>query len=423
VFNVWKDEEIKYWDLAPKVLQRGPEQELIPFLGAGVSVSDRQDVEPIPDPKYPSTATVDKIAKLLNVGGHARLYLDYALRIAVRMKAWEEVNGPPLDLGQFLAKLVGNAYPPFAWELAELLSQASSYHSLKERALAALEGKDLLSKEQREASKDVLLPMLKLAALTTDLGSATDPLTSISSYYESTSERRDLWRRLYDVMATKQTPTEAHRLLAEAATLQLAAKHADDYLVITTNYDSLMEKALEEKGQPYAVLRPNRRDGLIYTRFAGLDPEEIAFLEKRNEPRQPENCVLKKTRSMAVVYKMHGCLHRDLKEQDDGLVITDADYVEFISHIDRIVPAHVGQLLGAKQILFLGYSFSDWNVRTVYESAVKRRGEHQKQDYAVTRSLSRFEEVYFKNRNMIIVMAGLAKFVEGIRQHAPKVGV
>jgi SIR2-like domain len=124
-------------------------------------------------------------------------------------------------------------------------------------------------------------------------------------------------------------------------------------------------------------------------------------LAKRNEARAPEWATLKKNRSLAVVYKMHGCLYKELKEQDDGLVVTDADYVDFISQLDKIIPAHVGGLLGTRQILFLGYSFSDWNVRSVYERAISRRGRAKDRDYAVTRSLSQFEQVYFKNRDLV----------------------
>ena len=413
---IWKGDEIRYWDLAPKLLKSDGEQGLVPFLGAGVSVSDRAENPAAAEPKYPDAATVEQIAGLLHLDGHARLYLEYAIRMAVRMQASEQVNGLPPGLDELRKKLVDSSYPPFAWELAELFSQVSAYNSLSDRAMKAIERNGLLSADQRERAKSMLLPMLKLAAMTTGLGSATDPLTSISSYYESKGERKDVWRRLYEVVATKEIPTRTHRLIAKAAKLQLGVNTAEDYLIVTTNYDWLMEKALDELQVPYAVLWRNHGDGLIYSRFANLPADELTVLKRRNEPRTPGLAILKKTRSLAIVYKMHGCLYKDLKEQDDGLVVTDGDYVEFISQIDNIIPAHVGQLLGARQILFLGYSFSDWNVRSVYERAISRRGRAKDRDYAVTRSLSQFEQVYFENRDLVVIMAELKEFVDGIEK-------
>jgi hypothetical protein len=217
VYTIWKDAGIRYWDLAPKLCRDDGEQEMVPFLGAGVSVSDRNEAEPKLNPPYPDAATVALIAGQLGLNGSALLYFQYAIRVALRMQAYEQANGPPAALNQFVNKLIGNAYPPFAWELAELFSTVSAYSSLQEKALRSLASKDLLSKEDCEKSKDLLLPMLKLMALTTDLGSATDPLTSISNYYEYTSERKDVWRRLHEIFAGKKVPTKIHHMIAAAA--------------------------------------------------------------------------------------------------------------------------------------------------------------------------------------------------------------
>jgi hypothetical protein len=177
-----------------------------------------------------------------------------------------------------------------------------------------------------------------------------------------------------------------------------------------------MDKALDALQVAYAVLGRNRGDGQIYSRFANLADDERNALLKRNQPRLPKEATLKKNRSLAVVYKMHGCLYKDLREQDDGLVVTDADYVEFISKIDNIIPAHVGSLLGPQQMLFLGYSFSDWNVRRVYEGLFSSRVRATGRDYAVTRSLSQFEQVYFDKRDVVVILSDLKEFVEGIEK-------
>jgi hypothetical protein len=415
MFDLWKGDQIRYWDLAPKLFKDDGEQQMIPFLGAGVSVSDRKDKEKPPNPTYPDDATMDQVAKLLQVDGEARLYLEYAIRTALRMQAWEKENGAPASREQFLAKLKDNPYPPFAWELSELFFQVAAYHSFNEKALKAVESRGLLPKERIAAAREKLLPMLRLLSTTTDLASPTDPLTSISGYYESTSERKDLWTRLFQVVAPKETPTDTHRLVAEAAERHLKSP-GEDYLIITTNYDWLMEKALDERKVPYAALWRSRKDELIHARFANLPDGEMKVATKLNVPAAPGLYTLKKNRNLAIVYKMHGCLYKDLKDEDDGLVITDSDYVEFISHLHEIIPSQVGSLMGSKQLLFLGYSFGDWNVRSLYEAVIRRTVKTTVQDYAVTRSLSDFEATYFKKRNIIIIQTDLAGFTAGVRK-------
>lgn len=417
----WQGDDIRYWDLAPKLFKSDGKQDMIPFLGAGVSVSDRNESEVKVAPNYPDDATVDKIAALLKVDGQARLYLEYAIRTAIRMQAWVQANGSLPSREQFLEKLKQCPYPPFAWELSEMFSQVAPYNSMQDRALKSVNSKELLPPTRIEQYKAALLPMLKLLAMTTDLTGPTDPLTNISSYYESKGERKDLWSHLHEVVALKEKPTVTHRLIADAADAHLKSSQIwEDYLIITTNYDSLMEAALDEKKVPYAVLRRNRYDGKVYSRFANMAAHDIERLEQLNPPCMPEQCSLQKPRFMAVVYKMHGCLYKELTDNDDGLVISDSDYVEFISNIQSIVPSHVGRLLGTKYLLFLGYSFSDWNVRSLYEKMILRTAKTNKRDYAVTRSLSRFEEVYFDKREIILVLTDLQSFVNGIREEMAK---
>jgi len=421
VSDKWQGDEIRYWDLALKLFKKDGKQEMIPFLGAGVSVSDRREDEIKITPEYPDDSVLEQVATMLKLDGEARLYLEYAIRTAIRMQAWEKANGSLPSREQFLDRLKKCPYPPFAWELSEMFSQVAPYNSMEDTALKALDSKGLLPAARIEQNRAVLLPMLKLLAMTTDLAGRTDPLASISSYYESKGERKDLWDRLHDVVASKETPTETHRLVADAAASHLAASAIwEDYLIITTNYDSLMEKALDEKKVPYAVLRRNRYDGQVYTRFANLSASEEKELERLNTPCIPERCSLQTPRHIAVLYKMHGCLNKDLSERDDGLVISDTDYVDFISNIQTIIPSHVGSLLGTKHLLFLGYSFSDWNVRSLYEKIIMRTAKSNRRDYAVTRSLSRFEEVYFTKRDIIIVLTDLKSFINGIRNDLAK---
>jgi hypothetical protein len=128
---------------------------------------------------------------------------------------------------------------------------------------------------------------------------------------------------------------------------------------------------------------------------------------------------------MVVLYKMHGCLYSQLSKEQDSVVITDTDYVNFISRMSTgncVVPGHVAKLMTGKQFLFLGYSFNDWNVRSVYEMMVERRDrdkpENDARDYAVTRDFTKFEQAYCKRKNIMIIKTELDSFSEGIDREA-----
>jgi hypothetical protein len=200
-------------------------------------------------------------------------------------------------------------------------------------------------------------------------------------------------------------------LIARAAKAQLDREPWDHHLTITTNYDWLIENAMDELKVPYVVLRMSRKDGKLYPRFANLPPREMAEVYQRNPPATPQNFPLTTRGKVAIVYKIHGDLHPTINSDQEGLVVTDGDYVDFISRGKEAIPNVLDSILPNKQLLFLGYSFSDWNIRSVYESISGRTG---KQDYAVTVRLSRFESTYFNLRDIVVILSDLNQFTAGV---------
>lgn len=111
-----------------------------------------------------------------------------------------------------------------------------------------------------------------------------------------------------------------HHLLA-----QLGAS-----IIYTTNYDRLLERSFAELAMPYKVI---------------VTTADII---------QTTGC------SEVQIVKFHGSL-----EVDDSLVLTESDYykrLEFVTPIDIKLRA---DSLG-KSLLFIGYSFSDFNIRYLW---------------------------------------------------------
>jgi hypothetical protein len=84
---------------------------------------------------------------------------------------------------------------------------------------------------------------------------------------------------------------------------------------------------------PYVVLALDKASRKVVPRFGNVLAKDKQWLLARNEPKFPDQFSIQKTRStssMVVIYKMHGCLHADLVDKQDSVVITDSDYVDFI---------------------------------------------------------------------------------------------
>jgi hypothetical protein len=69
-----------------------------------------------------------------------------------------------------------------------------------------------------------------------------------------------------------------------------------------------------------------------------------------------------------------------------------------------------------KPLWFLGYSLSDWNVRSIYETVKQKSDPDRKdiRDYSVMYSVGDFEKLFFEKNNITIFQASLNEFVDGI---------
>ena len=419
--DVKKGREIPYEDLAaamfPENVVEG--QEFVPFLGAGVSISGRTFKPGTTlKPPHPQREQIEQALAGLNLTGKAARFAEMAILIAYLIQV-AEAEGPLDTPNTLLDRLKKEDYPPSAGELAELFSQRSHYSTF----LRVNQGlRNLIPAELLSASEDEQIEILQLLAKVTRIANPPEALTSIASYYERLEGRQDLWNLLADVIRSKKTPTRTHKLLAEAAKHHLAQKGATDYLIITTNYDCLMETALDALKVPYIVLTTRKSDPKVLLRCSE-NVENREMLRNRYWNREyPGNFVLSKAQSVVIIYKIHGCLHPDITFENEGLVVSDNDYVDYVTQMSKIgiIPATVSELMREKRFWFLGYSLSDWNVRSIYETIKQKSDPDRKnRDYSVMYSVGDFEGLFFEKNEIRIFQASLNEFVDGIISQLP----
>jgi len=144
----------------------------------------------------------------------------------------------------------------------------------------------------------------------------------------------------------------------------------------------------------------------------------------RHKGKSPKEFYLDVDKPMVVIFKVHGCLFRENKFEDDSVIITDFDYEDYIANMGQaaklVVPTAAGLLMHGRSFLFLGYSLSDWNIRTIMTALMRKRAEGESgRDYAVMKGISKSAEAYCTRRNITIIRTDLEDFGQEIQKRKP----
>jgi hypothetical protein len=219
-------------------------------------------------------------------------------------------------------------------------------------------------------------------------------LAKVSSYYVDVSSRKLLRQDLRDKFVnTNYRYNKLHSLLAAVA---------NKSTIVTTNYDTLLEQAFSEIGKPYdVVVYPADNDeyanGVMWWRYGQPNPEKL-------KANQIDPNDLGKTN---LIYKMHGTVW-PTSDAWDSFVITEEDYVTFLSRINNAVPAAFRRYFSTRQFLFLGYGLRDWNLRVLLNRVTLSRDDVS---WAIMKDPSLFERTLWNRRNVTLYDLELAEFV------------
>lgn len=192
-------------------------------------------------------------------------------------------------------------------------------------------------------------------------------------------------------------------------------------LIVTTNYDCLMERALtdvkldngETATKPIVLVQPtdgfDAEEQAENTRFLS---ENLPQKGRARDPAEGEP---------AIVYKIHG----SFGDPDRGLVVTEQDYIDFLAAVSRDstsgVPQQIAGAIQGSHLLFLGYGLEDWDFRTLYKVLVEEQEPNKKRmSFAIQRNPSPFWEELWREKKVQIYDMDLYDFAS---QLAAKVGL
>ncbi len=232
-----------------------------------------------------------------------------------------------------------------------------------------------------------------------------EDLAKVSSYAADVSGRPLLRSRLRTVLNRSYQCGTLHRMLAEIPA---------NLLIVVTNYDTLVEDAFRAAGRPFElIVYPAERsaygNSLLWWRPGEAEPIAIEAKELDLDLGQT-----------TVIYKMHGTVW-PAGDQWDNFVITEEDYIEFLSRMttntSSAVPAQFYQYSRNRSFLFLGYSLRDWNLRVVLRNLRRQFELAGAEDrdavpsWAIQWKPSPLEQRLWDRRNVNIFDMDLGEFV------------
>lgn len=177
-------------------------------------------------------------------------------------------------------------------------------------------------------------------------------------------------------------------------------------LIVTTNFDRLMERALlKENGKPapLVVVQPT----------TGFSPEQQGRL--RNELT---------VRDRLVLYKIHGTFGDQAGTATLGggpsVLISEEDYIQFLTVAvkkDAGVPPLISEKLVDSILLFLGYGLEDWDFRTIYKVLIEKLPSHERRrSFAIQKEPSQFWANYWASKQVTIYDVDLHDFAVELEQ-------
>jgi hypothetical protein len=236
-------------------------------------------------------------------------------------------------------------------------------------------------------------------------GEPDDNLPKVAEYYSIAVGRSRLHEQLHDIFDRDYPFLGLHKLLARVP---------GNLLIVTTNYDDLIERAFQEQGKPF--------DLVVHTTGDDVHPTSIAYRKAgsdRPEHILPKNLIID-LRKTTVIYKMHGAVDRR-PAKDDSYVITEDDFVDFIVRMEKksAIPPMFIEHIARRNLLFLGYGLADWNLRVIFSKMQRswsRTKRPEPRSWAIQKGPSLLEQELWHYRGVKIYDMTLEEFVDKLAQ-------
>lgn len=244
-------------------------------------------------------------------------------------------------------------------------------------------------------------------------------LLRVSQFVAVTSGTGPLYQELRQLLVKGEPPiTAVHHFLAGLPKAMRDAGSAPSYpdsaypLIITTNYDDVMERALDAAGERFDLVY-YAAQGEDRGKFVHRPPgEEARAIAKPNKYRVKIDNKLDwlLLQRRPVVLKIHGAVDRGAPLRD-SYVITEDDYIDYLTlpELTTLLPVPLPEWLNRCHFLFLGYSLSDWNMRS-FLRRIWKDSALTWNSWAIEIKEKPIDQEFWSKRNVKFITAGLEDY-------------
>jgi hypothetical protein len=196
-----------------------------------------------------------------------------------------------------------------------------------------------------------------------------DDLPRVSQYVADVRSPGSLYENLHKVFNADYPPTTIHRFVAALASV------VRPLLVLTTNYDDVLERTYKAAGLEYRLITYVADSPLQYRGRFMHSHWRPGAIDSTDEPKPIDNkrnkCADLLTDGLPVIAKIHGTVRRGSSFGEDSYVITESDFVEYLTDSDawNVLPSPIRAKVKESHLLFLGYGLHDWNLRVMLHRA------------------------------------------------------
>lgn len=153
-------------------------------------------------------------------------------------------------------------------------------------------------------------------------------------------------------------------------------------VVVTTNYDGILERNLQDDEKlAYSVWSYPDRVSNLCNKLKRYSPDELTLGDL--------------LRGGELIAKIHGSVSYEDPKDKGSLVFSESQFRKAYSH-DSPVPNFLRAIFATHQVIFVGYSFRDPQLREILASAGALRGQKlqhlllQKEESVIPKNLARY---------------------------------
>lgn len=230
---------------------------------------------------------------------------------------------------------------------------------------------------------------------------------------------------LYDALSgifndERHEPTDLHQFLARAAANNQSYLRTTDslrrrFLIVTTNYDNLLERAFKNLVPNYHVIsyvaRGQDPGKFLHSRYADsrLDGSPVLITSANDYKGLSDE--------YPAILKLPGTV----ESIEQRFAITEDHYSDYLTHreLSGLLPSVLTGKLKRSSHLFLGYSLRDWNMRAL----LYRIWEEQKPTYeswAVLPVPQAVDEKFWQACDVEIIREDLKDYVADLSARLPQ---